>query len=238
MYLHISENIHDKHTVYVYIYCFQGKLNLDNLYNYLYYVYVYTFIQRLRRSLPPGLLRRISSTWTTTTSATGLPTIEPGPLRRDRSASIKCATERFVFLVVFFSPQRTILNVNWEKGLLKTKIVLLIFLSPDQWIVGQLTHDDHCEEPLHVRLLRCLEPPLQPGAGKIRFVWRDLKKKKNGDWLVMNGGRLSELGKCMEIKKKKKEKKAWSSVGESLRLDLFLKISSFFLKFLLNSQSK
>uniref|UniRef100_A0A3Q3WRQ0 Phosphodiesterase n=1 Tax=Mola mola TaxID=94237 RepID=A0A3Q3WRQ0_MOLML len=49
--------------------------------------------KRLRRSLPPGLLRRISSTWTTTTSATGLPTIEPGPLRRDRSASIKCTTD-------------------------------------------------------------------------------------------------------------------------------------------------
>uniref|UniRef100_A0AAY4D418 Phosphodiesterase n=2 Tax=Denticeps clupeoides TaxID=299321 RepID=A0AAY4D418_9TELE len=45
--------------------------------------------KRLRRSLPPGLLRRISSTWTTTTSATGLPTIEPGPVRRDRSSSIK-----------------------------------------------------------------------------------------------------------------------------------------------------
>ncbi|XP_050934842.1 cGMP-inhibited 3',5'-cyclic phosphodiesterase 3A [Lates calcarifer] len=49
--------------------------------------------KRLRRSLPPGLLRRISSTWTTTTSATGLPTIEPGPVRRDRSASIKHTTE-------------------------------------------------------------------------------------------------------------------------------------------------
>ncbi|KAL0962657.1 hypothetical protein UPYG_G00343460 [Umbra pygmaea] len=45
--------------------------------------------KRLRRSLPPGLLRRISSSWTTTTSATGLPTIEPGPVRRDRSASVK-----------------------------------------------------------------------------------------------------------------------------------------------------
>ncbi|XP_017566124.2 cGMP-inhibited 3',5'-cyclic phosphodiesterase A isoform X1 [Pygocentrus nattereri] len=45
--------------------------------------------KRLRRSLPPGLLRRISSSWTTTTSATGLPTIEPGPVRRDHSASIK-----------------------------------------------------------------------------------------------------------------------------------------------------
>ncbi|XP_035498240.2 cGMP-inhibited 3',5'-cyclic phosphodiesterase A isoform X3 [Scophthalmus maximus] len=45
--------------------------------------------KRIRRSLHPGLLRRISSTWTTTTSATGLPTIEPGPVRRDRSASIK-----------------------------------------------------------------------------------------------------------------------------------------------------
>lgn len=50
-------------------------------------------LQRLRRSLPPGLLRRISSTWTTTTSATGLPTIEPGPLHRDRSASIKCTAD-------------------------------------------------------------------------------------------------------------------------------------------------
>uniref|UniRef100_A0A8C7ICV8 Phosphodiesterase n=1 Tax=Oncorhynchus kisutch TaxID=8019 RepID=A0A8C7ICV8_ONCKI len=41
---------------------------------------------RLRRSL--HLLRRTSSTWTTTTSATGLPTIEPGPVRR-ASISIK-----------------------------------------------------------------------------------------------------------------------------------------------------
>nr|XP_019943458.1 PREDICTED: cGMP-inhibited 3',5'-cyclic phosphodiesterase A-like [Paralichthys olivaceus] len=49
--------------------------------------------KRLRRSLPPGLLRRISSSWTTTTSATGLPTIEPGPVRRDRSASIKHTTD-------------------------------------------------------------------------------------------------------------------------------------------------
>uniref|UniRef100_UPI00398F341B cGMP-inhibited 3',5'-cyclic phosphodiesterase 3A n=1 Tax=Pristiophorus japonicus TaxID=55135 RepID=UPI00398F341B len=49
--------------------------------------------KRLRRSLPPGLLRRISSTWTTTTSATGLPTMEPGPVRRDRSASIKPTQE-------------------------------------------------------------------------------------------------------------------------------------------------
>ncbi|XP_078091448.1 cGMP-inhibited 3',5'-cyclic phosphodiesterase 3A [Mustelus asterias] len=52
-----------------------------------------TIPKRLRRSLPPGLLRRISSTWTTTTSATGLPTMEPGPVRRDRSASIKPSQE-------------------------------------------------------------------------------------------------------------------------------------------------
>ncbi|XP_060101821.1 cGMP-inhibited 3',5'-cyclic phosphodiesterase 3A isoform X2 [Heteronotia binoei] len=45
--------------------------------------------KRFRKSLPPGLLRRVSSTWTTTTSATGLPTLEPAPVRRDRSASIK-----------------------------------------------------------------------------------------------------------------------------------------------------
>ncbi|XP_012994396.3 cGMP-inhibited 3',5'-cyclic phosphodiesterase A isoform X2 [Esox lucius] len=43
--------------------------------------------KRLRRGLHPGL-RRISSSWTTTTSATGLPTIEPGPVRRS-SISIK-----------------------------------------------------------------------------------------------------------------------------------------------------
>ncbi|XP_048466435.1 cGMP-inhibited 3',5'-cyclic phosphodiesterase A [Rhincodon typus] len=49
--------------------------------------------KRLRRSLPPGLLRRISSTWTTTTSATGLPTMEPGPVRRDRSGSVKPSHE-------------------------------------------------------------------------------------------------------------------------------------------------
>ncbi|XP_035384631.1 cGMP-inhibited 3',5'-cyclic phosphodiesterase A isoform X2 [Electrophorus electricus] len=45
--------------------------------------------KRVRRSLPPGLLRRVSSSWTTTTSATGLPTIEPGPVRRDHSPSVK-----------------------------------------------------------------------------------------------------------------------------------------------------
>ncbi|XP_053108877.1 cGMP-inhibited 3',5'-cyclic phosphodiesterase 3A isoform X2 [Hemicordylus capensis] len=48
-----------------------------------------TIPKRFRKSLPPGLLRRVSSTWTTTTSATGLPTLEPAPVRRDRSASIK-----------------------------------------------------------------------------------------------------------------------------------------------------
>ncbi|XP_016849066.1 cGMP-inhibited 3',5'-cyclic phosphodiesterase 3A isoform X3 [Anolis carolinensis] len=46
-------------------------------------------LKRIRKNLPPGLLRRVSSTWTTTTSATGLPTLEPAPVRRDRSASIK-----------------------------------------------------------------------------------------------------------------------------------------------------
>lgn len=44
---------------------------------------------RLRRSLPSGSHRRISSFWTTTTSATGLPTIEPSPVRRDHSSTNK-----------------------------------------------------------------------------------------------------------------------------------------------------
>ncbi len=46
-------------------------------------------LQRLRRTLPPSLLRRMStSTWTTTTSATGLPTVEPQPCRT-RSLSFR-----------------------------------------------------------------------------------------------------------------------------------------------------
>uniref|UniRef100_A0A3B3ZR00 Phosphodiesterase n=1 Tax=Periophthalmus magnuspinnatus TaxID=409849 RepID=A0A3B3ZR00_9GOBI len=60
--------------------------------------------KRLRRSLHPGLLRRISSTWTTTTSATGLPTIEPGPVRRDRSASIKPYHETLTCRYSLFCP--------------------------------------------------------------------------------------------------------------------------------------
>ncbi|XP_060694922.1 cGMP-inhibited 3',5'-cyclic phosphodiesterase 3B isoform X4 [Hemiscyllium ocellatum] len=45
--------------------------------------------QRLRRSLPTGQLRRNTGSWTTTTSATGLPTMEPAPLRWDRSNGMK-----------------------------------------------------------------------------------------------------------------------------------------------------
>jgi hypothetical protein len=46
--------------------------------------------QRGKRGfVPPNLLRRMStSTWTTTTSATGLPTIEPEPCRK-RTASFR-----------------------------------------------------------------------------------------------------------------------------------------------------
>lgn len=50
-------------------------------------------IQRLRRSLPPSLIRRMStSTWTTTTSATGMPTLEPEPCRT-RSSSFRHSRE-------------------------------------------------------------------------------------------------------------------------------------------------
>ncbi|XP_076444816.1 cGMP-inhibited 3',5'-cyclic phosphodiesterase 3A-like isoform X3 [Babylonia areolata] len=49
--------------------------------------------KRLRRSLPPSLIRRMStSTWTTTTSATGMPTLEPEPCRL-RSASFRHSRE-------------------------------------------------------------------------------------------------------------------------------------------------
>ncbi|XP_030626297.1 cGMP-inhibited 3',5'-cyclic phosphodiesterase A [Chanos chanos] len=68
--------------------------------------------KRLRRSLPPNLLRRISSTWTTTTSATGLPTIEPGPVRRDRSSSIK---------ILHDSPTSSMVNSeSWNSSVMLT----------------------------------------------------------------------------------------------------------------------
>ncbi|XP_059366619.1 cGMP-inhibited 3',5'-cyclic phosphodiesterase 3A-like isoform X5 [Carassius carassius] len=71
--------------------------------------------KRLRRSLPPGLLRRISSTWTTTTSATGLPTLEPGPVRRDRSASIKAPQD---------GPSSSLVNSDsWNNSLSKSRSV-------------------------------------------------------------------------------------------------------------------
>lgn len=134
----------------------------------IFVVVVVTYaLQRLRRSLPPGLLRRISSTWTTTTSATGLPAIEPGPLRRDRSASIKCATDR-LFSITHRKEENLHLNTI-NIGRVSKKQIVLIFFYPNQRIVGQLTHDDHFEEPLHVCLLRCLKPSLQPNAWKIRF---------------------------------------------------------------------
>ncbi|KAI8791783.1 cGMP-inhibited 3',5'-cyclic phosphodiesterase 3A-like isoform X2 [Biomphalaria glabrata] len=52
-----------------------------------------TLPKRLRRSLPPSLIRRMStSTWTTTTSATGMPTLEPEPCRM-RSSSFRHSRE-------------------------------------------------------------------------------------------------------------------------------------------------
>ncbi|BFZ25003.1 hypothetical protein BsWGS_28043 [Bradybaena similaris] len=52
-----------------------------------------TLPKRLRRSLPPSLIRRMStSTWTTTTSATGMPTLEPEPCRL-RSSSFRHSRE-------------------------------------------------------------------------------------------------------------------------------------------------
>ncbi|PRD28111.1 UNVERIFIED_CONTAM: cGMP-inhibited 3',5'-cyclic phosphodiesterase A [Trichonephila clavipes] len=45
--------------------------------------------KRLRKNLAPNVLRRMSTaTWTTTTSATGMPTLEPEPLRK-RSTSFR-----------------------------------------------------------------------------------------------------------------------------------------------------
>lgn len=52
-------------------------------------IVVIAMFQRLRRSLPQSLIRRMSaSTWTTTTSATGMPTLEPEPCRT-RSSSFR-----------------------------------------------------------------------------------------------------------------------------------------------------
>lgn len=57
--------------------------------------------------MPPNLLRRMStSTWTTTTSATGMPTIEPEPCRK-RTASFRSGlgesiTTDFRIVVTFY----------------------------------------------------------------------------------------------------------------------------------------
>lgn len=62
--------------------------HVSDYYSVFYYSNVVCF-QRLRRSLPPNLLRRMStSTWTTTTSATGLPTVETETCRT-RHASFR-----------------------------------------------------------------------------------------------------------------------------------------------------
>uniref|UniRef100_A0A8K9UAK0 Phosphodiesterase n=1 Tax=Oncorhynchus mykiss TaxID=8022 RepID=A0A8K9UAK0_ONCMY len=98
--------------------------------------------KRLRRSLPPGLLRRISSTWTTTTSATGLPTIEPGPVRRDRSASIKPLHDsppcRYHALssTTLFSPSPS-LHLSLS---LSPSLPLSISLSPSRHLSPSLSH--------------------------------------------------------------------------------------------------
>uniref|UniRef100_A0A672ZNU0 Phosphodiesterase n=1 Tax=Sphaeramia orbicularis TaxID=375764 RepID=A0A672ZNU0_9TELE len=71
--------------------------------------------------LHPGLLRRISSTWTTTTSATGLPTIEPGPVRRDRSSYNSMTNTNVTscfFVLMFFLTHMLRFYVCFHSGLL------------------------------------------------------------------------------------------------------------------------
>ena len=72
--------------------------------------------QRGKRGfVPPNLLRRMStSTWTTTTSATGLPTIEPEPCRK-RTASFRHPHGQWIFhfrnVTSFFFFSRIQLNL-------------------------------------------------------------------------------------------------------------------------------
>ncbi|XP_026534051.1 cGMP-inhibited 3',5'-cyclic phosphodiesterase A [Notechis scutatus] len=78
-----------------------------------------TIPKRFRKSLPPGLLRRVSSTWTTTTSATGLPTLEPASVRRDRSPSIKLYdTSSSSHTILFFSCGRLYSPTDPREGML------------------------------------------------------------------------------------------------------------------------
>lgn len=61
-------------------------------------------LQRGKRFVAPNLLRRMStSTWTTTTSATGMPTIEPEPSRK-RAASFRSGIGQYIitFNLLFF----------------------------------------------------------------------------------------------------------------------------------------
>ncbi|XP_042528470.1 LOW QUALITY PROTEIN: cGMP-inhibited 3',5'-cyclic phosphodiesterase A, partial [Dipodomys spectabilis] len=68
--------------------------------------------KRLRKNLPPGLLRRVSSTWTTTTSATGLPTLEPAPVRRDQGTSSTKVQEA--------SSPSAVISDSWNKPVIMT----------------------------------------------------------------------------------------------------------------------
>lgn len=68
--------------------------------------------KKFRRNLPQSLLRRMStSTWTTTTSATGMPTLEPEPCRK-RSTSFRNAPD----LIMSSSPTSQLLSVDCNSG--------------------------------------------------------------------------------------------------------------------------
>lgn len=71
--------------------------------------------------MPPGLLRRVSSTWTTTTSATGLPTLEPAPVRRDRSASIKLHEAPLPRLGDASNGFTSFREVTYQKGMINSR---------------------------------------------------------------------------------------------------------------------
>uniref|UniRef100_A0A3B5AFW2 Phosphodiesterase n=1 Tax=Stegastes partitus TaxID=144197 RepID=A0A3B5AFW2_9TELE len=120
--------------------------------------------KRLRRSLHPGLLRRISSTWTTTTSATGLPTIEPGPVRRDRSASIK--------------PYHETLTSEDQVTIIATSSIYIVFHVITSFLCVPLVQDKPilAPEPL---LMEDLEP-LMSQLNNWNFPIFTLMERTNG----------------------------------------------------------
>ncbi|XP_071545342.1 cGMP-inhibited 3',5'-cyclic phosphodiesterase 3A-like isoform X2 [Panulirus ornatus] len=107
-----------------------------------------------KRSVAPSLLRRMStSTWTTTTSATGMPTLEPTPCRK-RASSFRAVVEQR-------EEEEAATAVVVKAGGQVRERVLTISL-PQDGAEDDATYVTPCGSPTHAC---CLEARLDPNSG-------------------------------------------------------------------------